>query len=73
MRLVDLIGFAALAIALVAMSRKNVIILRRWHLAASTLYLVYGLLITAYPIIVGAVLYCSIHLYHLYKNQQLTR
>jgi len=73
MRLVDLIGFAALGMALIAMSKKNVIMLRRWHLAASFLYLIYGLLIMAYPIILGAVLYCSIHLYHLYKNRQLTR
>jgi hypothetical protein len=69
----DLLGFTALSIALFALSKKNIIGLRWWHLLSSSIYIIYGLIIDAPPVVVGAVLYCGIHswkLYRYYKTQE---
>ncbi|BDD09153.1 hypothetical protein FUAX_15850 [Fulvitalea axinellae] len=67
----DAVGFFALSIALFAMSNKDMIKLRRWHLLSSVLYIVYGILTSAYPVILGAVLYCGIHAWHIYRESKL--
>ena len=66
----NIVGFIALSIALFAMSNKDITKLRWWHLASSALYIFYGILIDAYPVILGAVLYCLIHSWHIYKQKK---
>ncbi|MEO1050996.1 MAG: hypothetical protein AAFX87_10220 [Bacteroidota bacterium] len=64
----DLIGYIALGIALLALSKKKLLTLKWWHLTSSALYIIYGTIISAWPVVVGAVLYCSMHIYHLVKH-----
>lgn len=68
--MINLIGFFALSVALFAMSNKDIIKLRWWHLASSTIYILYGVLIEAYPVILGTILYCGIHIWHIYKQSK---
>lgn len=68
----NLFGFLALSIALYAISKKNVVELRWWHLISSFLYIIYGYMIQAYPVIIGAVLYCGIHIFQLYQIKKTT-
>lgn len=64
----SIIGFLALFFALVAMTQRSLTKLRWIHLISSILYLYYGILILAYPIILGAILYAVIHIYCLNKT-----
>ena len=66
----DILGFTALGLALFALSKDNILALRWWHLLSSCLYVIYGVTIAALPVIVGAVLYCGIHSWHIYKYSQ---
>ncbi|TKG95159.1 hypothetical protein EYV94_10640 [Puteibacter caeruleilacunae] len=66
----DIIGFSALALALFALSQKNIAALRCWHLMSSILYVVYGYIITSYPVMLGAAMFSIIHIWHIKKNFQ---
>lgn len=66
----NIVGFFALSVALFAISNKDIIRLRWWHLISSALYIFYGVLIDTYPVILGAVLYCCIHIWHIYKQSK---
>ncbi len=63
--MIDLLGFAALGLALVAMTSRRMKTLRWLHLASCGLYASYGVLVAAPPVAVGAVLFGAIHVYHL--------
>jgi|TARA_R110002096_G_C14528471_1_gene717536 formate hydrogenlyase subunit 3/multisubunit Na+/H+ antiporter MnhD subunit len=68
--MINLFGFSALGLALFALSNKNIIKLRTWHLVSSLMYIAYGFFINAMPVIVGAILYCLIHGFHIYKSKK---
>ncbi len=63
----DFIGYSALVTNLVSMNMKNIVFLRILAGIANLLYLIYGLLLQASPIIIGCTIAVSIHSYHLYK------
>ena len=63
----DIIGYLALSISLFAISRRKMKSLRWWHLAASIIYVIYGFIISAYPVAFGALLFASIHIFNLIK------
>ncbi|BAO76740.1 hypothetical protein [Winogradskyella sp. PG-2] len=63
--LIDSIGYAALVINLYSMSTKGEYKLRLISLIANLGYILYGLLITATPIIVGCTIAVFLHGYHI--------
>ncbi|AKP52875.1 hypothetical protein CA2015_3490 [Cyclobacterium amurskyense] len=69
--MINLFGFSALGIALFALSNKNIIKLRTWHFISSSMYIIYGFAINAIPVVVGAILYCFIHAYHIYNSKNI--
>ena len=63
--LIDSIGFAGLIINLYSMSTKGEYKLRLISLIANIVYIIYGTLISAIPIIVGCTIAVFLHGYHL--------
>jgi len=63
--LIDCIGYAGLVINLYSMSTKGEYKLRLISLIANTVYILYGALISATPIIVGCTIAVFLHGYHL--------
>lgn len=68
----DSIGYLALVLNLYSMSCKSEQRLRWLSVAANSIYIVYGLLITALPIIVGCSVAVFLHLYRLYTLKPKT-
>ncbi len=63
--LIDCIGYGGLVINLYSMSTKGEYKLRLISLIANIIYIIYGLLISATPIIVGCTIAVFLHGYHL--------
>jgi len=63
--LIDALGYAALAINLYSMSIKGEYKLRSISLVANTLFVFYGALIHAMPIILGCSTAVVLHAYHI--------
>jgi hypothetical protein len=63
--IIDSIGYGGLAINLYSMSTKGEYKLRFISLIANVIYIVYGALISATPIIVGCTIAVFLHGYHL--------
>jgi len=70
------LGFFALTLNLTAMTMKGIFYLRVLSLVANSIYIVYGLLLGAPPIIAGssiAVVIHSVSLYRLKHPKQITQ
>jgi len=63
--LIDCIGYGGLIINLYSMSTKGEYKLRLISLIANVIYILYGALISATPIIVGCTIAVFLHGYHL--------
>ncbi len=63
--LIDCIGYGGLVINLYSMSTKGEYKLRLISLIANIVYILYGTLISATPIIVGCTIAVFLHGYHL--------
>ena len=63
--LIDSIGYGGLLINLYSMSTKGEYKLRVISLIANTIYILYGVLISANPIIVGCTVAVFLHGYHI--------
>ncbi|WP_405207341.1 hypothetical protein [Aquimarina sp. LLG6339-5] len=63
--LIDCIGYGGLVINLYSMSTKGEYKLRLISLIANAVYIVYGTIISATPIIVGCTIAVFLHGYHL--------
>ena len=63
----EYIGYTALIISLLSVNMTNMLRFRWLHLTSSCIYCIYGALIEATPLIVGAILFASIHSFRLYK------
>ena len=63
--LIDSIGYAALVINLYSMSTKGEYKLRLISLIANIGYIIYGILISALPIIIGCTIAVFLHGFHL--------
>ena len=63
--LIDAIGYGSLVINLYSMSTKGEYKLRFISLIANVIYILYGALISATPIIVGCTIAVFLHGYHL--------
>lgn len=70
------LGFLALTLNLTAMTMKGILYLRVLSLVANSVYIVYGLLLGAAPIIAGssiAVVIHSVSIYRLKHAKQITQ
>jgi len=65
--MIDIIGYVALCLALIAMMNKRIQTLRWIHLVSCMFYFTYGIVVKANPVAIGSVLFGLIHTYHLYK------
>jgi len=63
--IIDCIGYGGLVINLYSMSTKGEYKLRLISLIANVIYILYGTLISAAPIIVGCTIAVFLHGYHL--------
>nr|WP_321234974.1 hypothetical protein [uncultured Psychroserpens sp.] len=63
--LIDSIGYAGLVINLYSMSTKGEYKLRLISLIANVIYILYGVLISANPIIIGCTIAVLLHGYHI--------
>lgn len=68
----QLIGYLALAISLISMNMTSMRRFRWLHLVASSLYLLYGLLIDEAPMAIGGALFAMIHCYRLVQLYRAT-
>lgn len=67
--LIDSIGYAGLIINLYSMSVKGEYKLRLISLIANIIYILYGVLIVANPIIIGCTIAVILHGYHIRRLQ----
>jgi hypothetical protein len=65
--MINALGFLALILNLTSMTMKNILYLRVLSLIANALYILYGLLIGAAPIIAGSFVAVVIHAVTIYK------
>jgi hypothetical protein len=71
----NVLGFLALTLNLTAMTMKGILYLRVLSLVANAIYILYGLLLGAAPIIIGsfiAVVIHSVSIYRLKHPKQIT-
>jgi hypothetical protein len=61
------LGFSALTLNLTAMAMKDILYLRVLSLLANTIYIIYGLLISAAPIVTGSFVAVVIHSISIYR------
>jgi len=62
---INIIGYSALAINLYSMSVKGEYKLRLISAIANFIYIIYGILISAFPIIIGCSIAVMLHVYRL--------
>lgn len=71
--LIDCIGYGGLVINLYSMSTKGEYKLRLFSLIANVIYIIYGTLINAAPIIIGCTIAVFLHGYHLRRLKFKTK
>lgn len=64
-RTIDIIGYSALVINLYSMSVKGEYKLRLISALANFIYIIYGILLIAFPIIIGCSIAVVLHIYRL--------
>lgn len=72
MSLADSIGYMALVLNLYSMSSKSEYRLRVISVVANAIYVLYGFMISAVPLIVGCSVAVFLHLYLLYRMKSRT-
>ena len=65
--MIHLVGLVALGFTLLAMSMKNILILRILSAIANFIYIIYGVLLGSPPLVVGGGIVIVIHGYHIYR------
>ncbi|MCR9251741.1 MAG: hypothetical protein NXI20_15050 [bacterium] len=68
--MIEAIAYIALAFSLASMSMRDMLKLRFLHIASSLLYGIYGFFISSTPLIIGAIIFISIHCYRLRMLKQ---
>ena len=66
--MVESIGYLAIVIGLIAMSCKDIKWLRTIHCFSALAYVVYGMWINAFPIVIGGLVFMTIHIYYLVQH-----
>jgi len=70
--LIDFIGYSAIAINLYSMSSKGEYKLRLVSFVANLIFVVYGSLLGAIPVILGATIAVFLHGFHLIRIKKLS-
>ena len=70
---IDMLGYTALVINLLSMSMGSVIKLRVLSALANAIYIVYGLLIYALPIVIGCSIAVALHSFHIYRQLRMPK
>jgi hypothetical protein len=65
--MINALGFLALTLNLTSMTMKDILYLRVLSLLANTIYILYGFLIGAAPIVTGSLVAVIIHSVSIYK------
>ncbi len=65
--MIHLVGLAALGFTLLAMSMKDILILRILSAVANFIYIIYGILLGSPPLVIGGGIVIVIHGYHINK------
>ena len=65
--MIDILGYIGVVLSLSAMAMKKIMHLRVLSLLANVIYMVYALLLSAYPILIGCGIAVGIHIYHIHK------
>lgn len=71
--MVQIIGYTALSLNLISMSMKNTFNLRVGSLLANLIYVVYGVMIDAPPVYIGASIAMLLHSYRIFKTIEENR
>ncbi|MEM6724362.1 MAG: hypothetical protein AAF598_10015 [Bacteroidota bacterium] len=71
----DMIGYLGLVLNLYSMSLKSAFRLRLFSAIANGIYIIYGCLIAAYPVVIGSSIAVLLHVYRLKdtKSDQYAR
>ncbi len=72
MTIYDLIGYLGLTLNLYSMYTKGEYRLRLFSALANSIYVIYGLLISAMPILIGCAIAIILHLYRLKQLEAKT-
>ena len=67
---IQIIGYLAMALLVLSFLFKNVVKLRVINTVACLFFVVYGLLLKAYPIAISNAIIIGINLYHLFFNKK---
>lgn len=67
MSLTDMVGYSALIINLYSMTRSQIGELRLFSIIANSIYIVYGFLLMAFPLIIGCSIAVGLHGFHFLK------
>jgi cytochrome bd-type quinol oxidase subunit 2 len=71
--LYDLVGYLGLALNLFSMYSKGESKLRIFSAIANFIYIIYGILIAAFPIIIGSSIAVLLHLYRLNETTKVNQ
>ena len=67
--IVETIGYIAIVAGFFAATKKEMAHFRVWHLVSSAFYVVYGVFLASGPLVISGIIFCIIHIYHLYKTR----
>jgi hypothetical protein len=65
--MIHLLGYLGLALNLLSMTRKNLLTLRVLSATANIIYIVYGVMLGAPPVVIGCTVAVIVHDYHIVK------
>ncbi|RNL84719.1 hypothetical protein ED312_13615 [Sinomicrobium pectinilyticum] len=63
----EIIGYIAIGTGFFAITKKDMRTFRVWHLLSNLVYIAYGVLLEAIPIMIAGVVFSVIHIFHLRK------
>jgi uncharacterized protein with PQ loop repeat len=69
MNYVDITGYIATILLIISFTFKNVNTLRKWNSAACLTFIIYGILINSYPLIISNSFILLFNLYFLIKKE----
>lgn len=69
MNSIEILGYVAMIVVLISVSMKDIVMLRLINTIACAMFVLYGFLMNAYPIIIMNTCVIIINVYKLYKDR----
>jgi hypothetical protein len=66
METTEIIGYVAMICVAISLSLKNIKKLRFWNLAGALMFVVYGIIIASWPVVILNVFLSLVNMYHLF-------